>query len=335
VFQNQIRKDSIVKTLNKAINPSLNTNPFNHNTNYIKLYDSVKEGTSDKDEYGQFINPRYLDDVFTFKTSLPVLTRYVRVNLGRAEYLVMKNVQVWDYSNVDRARGTGITATQSSTFSSEYALKAVDTDPNSYSHTNKELAWWEVDLGAEYTLKNVTILNRNDKWGNYGTRLTGGNVQLINNAGKEVGKYSITDGSPIEFVIPFGFDETTTVAAWKSPSPTGEPLLSEGCKTQLKTQFDKTNDLFDKSIALVFGNKTTIGQVCSFAKGLASNTVTTIPGFCCLDAPYQSKIEEWGEKVSSWDARTKKEDWYCDNSAKLTNRVFILKVLLPKVRSVV
>ena len=69
---------------------------------------------------------------------------------------------------------------------------------------------------------------------------------------------------------------------------------------------------------IVFGNKTTIGQVCSFAKGLASNTVTNIPGFCCLDAPYQSKIEEWGEKVSSWDVRMKKEDCYCDISAKLT-----------------
>jgi len=151
-----------------------------------------------------------------------------------------------------------------------------------------------------------------------------------------VGMYSITDGSPIELVIAFGLTETDTlVPAWKSPSPTGEPLLSDGCKTQLKTQFNKTNDLFDKAIALVFGNKTTIGQVCSFAKGLASNTVTTIPGFCCLDAPYQSKIEEWGEKVSSWDARMKKEDWYCDVPAKLTHRVFILKVLLPKVRSVV
>jgi hypothetical protein len=233
-FKNQIRKDSIVKSLNKAINPSLNTNPFNHNTNYIKLYDFVKEGTSNKDEYGQLINPRYLDDVFNFKTSLPPLTRKVRIELGKKENLVMKNVQVWDYSNVNRALGK--TATQSSTYDSEYAWKAVDTDPNSYSHTtNKEFAWWEVDLGAEYTVKNVTILNRNDKWGNYGTKLTGGNVILIDNAGQRVGRYNIKDGSPIELFITFGFTETATgVAAWKSPSPTGEPLLSDGCKTQLK-----------------------------------------------------------------------------------------------------
>ena len=85
VFQNQIRKDSIVKTLNKAINPSKNTNPFNHDTSYIKLYNSVKDGTRDMNEYGQLINPRYLDDVFNFKTSLSPLTRKVRVDLGRKE----------------------------------------------------------------------------------------------------------------------------------------------------------------------------------------------------------------------------------------------------------
>jgi hypothetical protein len=93
------------------------------------------------------------------------------------------------------------------------------------------------------------------------------------------------------------------VVAWKSPSPTGEPLLSDKGKEQLKRKFMLYNDILDTSIALVFGNKTTIGQVCSFAKGLKSKTVTNIPGFCCLDAPYQSKIEEWGEKVSLWDAR--------------------------------
>jgi hypothetical protein len=51
----------------------------------------------------------------------------------------------------------------------------------------------------------------------------------------------------------------------------------------------------DTSIALIFGNKTTIGQVCSFAKGLKERTVFDVPGFCCLDAPYSSS--DWGEKV--------------------------------------
>ncbi len=41
--------------------------------------------------------------------------------------------------------------------------------------------------------------------------------------------------------------------------------------------------------------KTTIGQVCSFVKGLQERTVVDVPGFCCLDAPYSSS--DWGEKV--------------------------------------
>jgi hypothetical protein len=195
-------------------------------------------------------------------------------------------------------------------------------------------SWWEVDLAADVAVKSVKIFNRD---GHEAKRLKGARVSLIDSAGTvlETSEGINTDG-PTEIDIYFGLTETaTSLPAWKTPSPTGEPLLSDECKTQLGAEFNKTNDLFDKAIALVFGNKTTIGQVCSFAKGLASNTVTAIPGFCCLDAPYQSKIEEWGEKVSLWDARMKKEDWYCDVPAKLTHRVFILKVLLPKVRSVV
>jgi hypothetical protein len=56
-----IQKDSIVKNLNKTINPSNNTNPFNYNTSYIKLYTSLKDGTSNKtsnkDDFGQLLSP--------------------------------------------------------------------------------------------------------------------------------------------------------------------------------------------------------------------------------------------------------------------------------------
>ena len=83
--QYQIQKDTIVKKLGKAINPSQNTNPFNHNTNYIKLYTSVKDGTGNKDEFGQLIITQYLDDVFNFATNLPPISRKVRVDLGRKE----------------------------------------------------------------------------------------------------------------------------------------------------------------------------------------------------------------------------------------------------------
>ncbi|KAL3784268.1 hypothetical protein ACHAW5_005992, partial [Stephanodiscus triporus] len=79
---------------------------------------------------------------------------------------------------------------------------------------------------------------------------------------------------------------------------------TESCKNyfaELQMQqddwYDKGLDInsLDTSIALIFGNKTTIGQVCSFVKGLKEKTVEDVPGFCCLDAPYSSS--DWGEKV--------------------------------------
>ncbi len=159
-------------------------------------------------------------------------------------------------------------------------------------------------MGVDVAVKNVKIFNRG---GDESRRLSWAKVSIIDNSGKYLETYQIGDARGITlFDISFGLNEgATSVVAWKSPSPAGEPLLSDSCKTQLQAQFRKNMDIFDTSIALVFGNKTTIGQVCSFAKGLASKTVTNIPGFCCLDAPYQSKIEEWGEKVSSWDTRMK------------------------------
>lgn len=68
--------------------------------------------------------------------------------------------------------------------------------------------------------------------------------------------------------------------------------LQEGLSNQNIT----SSTFFDESIALLFGNKTTIGQVCSYSRGLESQTVEDTPGFCCLDAPYEA--QDWGETVS-------------------------------------
>ncbi len=134
-----------MKTLNKAINPSQNTNPFNHDTSYIKLYDSVKDGTSDMNEYGQLINPRYLDDVFTFKTSLSPLTRKVRIDLGRKELLVLKEVRVLNYNGANVALG-GKTATQSTNYKggSNSAHLAVDDDLTTQSHTDDNISEYHI-----------------------------------------------------------------------------------------------------------------------------------------------------------------------------------------------
>ena len=160
-------------------------------------------------------------------------------------------------------------------------------------------------MGADIAVKSVRVFNRNVA-PDVNRRINGAKVSLRDKDGKII--ETSTSFPNMENVRDinrtFGLSNTASpVVAWKSPSSTGEPLLSDACKGQLQGQFRLNNDTFDASIALVFGNKTTIGQVCSFAKGLKSSTVTNIPGFCCLDAPYQSKIEYWGEKVSSWDAR--------------------------------
>ena len=132
-----------MKNLNKTINPSNNTNPFNHNTSYIKLYTSLKYGTSNmtsnKDDYGQLIKSQYLDDIFDFETSEPRLTRKVCFDLGRKENLHMREVQVLDYNNVDRALKKS--ATQSTNYggskflASNAASNAVDGNFNTFSQT--------------------------------------------------------------------------------------------------------------------------------------------------------------------------------------------------------
>ena len=134
-----------MKKLGKVINPSGNTNPFNHNTNYIKLYTSVKDGTVNKDEFGQLINTQYLDDVFNFATSLPALTRKVSVVLGRKELLVMKEVQVFNYNGVNVAQGKS--ATQSTNYKGKsdiLASNAVDGNLVTISHTDDNISEYQI-----------------------------------------------------------------------------------------------------------------------------------------------------------------------------------------------
>ena len=126
-----------MKRLGKVINPSGNTNPFNHNTNYIKLYTSVKEdvGGGNKDEFGQLINTQYLDDVFNFATSLPALTRKVRVQLRAELYLRMSEVQVFNYANVNVAKGKSAIQSTDRSGGGSAASNAVDDNLNTQSHT--------------------------------------------------------------------------------------------------------------------------------------------------------------------------------------------------------
>ena len=181
-----------------------------------------------------------------------------------------------------------------------------------------------MDLGADIAVKNVKI----SVPFHFGDEMKLGHVKLIDNAGTTLETGQIKDDK-IEIEIQFGLSETaTSVVAWKTTlSPTGEPLLSDACKTQLAAKLRQNMDSFDIPIALVFGNKTTIGQVCSFAKGLTSTIVSSIPGFCCLDAPYQSKAEEWGEKVRSWWGGGRRVVQCLFSSELTTSRVYHLSSL--------
>ena len=131
-----------MKSLGKAINLSGNTNPFNHETSYIKLYTSLKDGTSNMDEYGQLIKTQYLDDVFNFATTLPQLVRKVRVQIDRKEYLHMPEVQVFNY--VGGVVSFGKTATQSSTYEGLTASNAVDGKFDTFSHTNNNFSEYHI-----------------------------------------------------------------------------------------------------------------------------------------------------------------------------------------------
>ncbi len=76
--------------------------------------------------------------MFNYKSSLSALTRKVRVDLGRKELLVLREVQVFDYNNINRASGKP--ATQSTLYKGGgQASYAVDGDLVSQSHTDNSI----------------------------------------------------------------------------------------------------------------------------------------------------------------------------------------------------
>jgi phage-related protein len=85
--------------------------------------------------------------------------RTVKIELGTGENMNMFEVQVISSGN-EIARNKS--ARQSSTFKTFSADRALDGDLISFSHTNGfgSSVWWEVDLGDEYPIESVTIMNR-------------------------------------------------------------------------------------------------------------------------------------------------------------------------------
>jgi hypothetical protein len=75
-----------------------------------------------------------------------------------------------------------------------------------------------------------------------------------------------------------------------------------GARTLFFSSLSAITDLdidLDVASALVFGNGTSVGEICSIADAVTANNESTIPGYCCIDAPLASSDQNWGSKVSS------------------------------------
>jgi putative heme-binding domain-containing protein len=104
----------------------------------------------------------------TVRTGETVMGRYVRIELpGKRKTLTLAEVEVYsDGRNVARSGK----ATQSSTSNGGDAAKAIDGNTSgkfgdggqTHSEENTDSPWWEVDLGAEYSITLVVIYNRTD-----------------------------------------------------------------------------------------------------------------------------------------------------------------------------
>jgi len=85
----------------------------------------------------------------------------VRIELGSGLNIQLFEVQVYS-SGMNVA--TGKSSSQSSTLNNFDASLAVDGKANTFSHTNVATSgspvWWKVDLGNEFPVESVTVLNR-------------------------------------------------------------------------------------------------------------------------------------------------------------------------------
>ena len=97
----------------------------------------------------------------------PVEGRFVRIKQTGGYALNIAEVEVMGWSSCKSSciLSAGKVATQSSTYNSAHGpYKALDGNDNSITHTgcNVRKEWWQVDLGATYTIEKVHIGNRLD-----------------------------------------------------------------------------------------------------------------------------------------------------------------------------
>ncbi|KAL7516884.1 hypothetical protein ACHAWX_001854, partial [Stephanocyclus meneghinianus] len=120
---------------------------------------------------------------------------------------------------------TGKTATQSSTLGNFSASRAIDGDISTYSHTNGDNAWLEIDMGDVYPINHVAIFNRwcldpNDLPG-WLCRLSGIELSLIDDNNFVVATESIGNSC--------GLKEVTINFDAKCATATQSHLMTPGC----------------------------------------------------------------------------------------------------------
>jgi hypothetical protein len=55
-------------------------------------------------------------------------------------------------------------------------------------------------------------------------------------------------------------------------------------------------EVIQRGLELVFGDRPTQGFICGVKEAVVGGA--SLPGYCCLDAPYQRQGDNWGYAVS-------------------------------------
>ena len=78
------------------------------------------------------------------------------------------------------------------------------------------------------------------------------------------------------------------------------------------------------SLELVFGAKTSPGFICGVKEAVVYH-MKKLPGWCCLDAPYELEGSAWGQKVS---IHTISYSWVVHSIKTDTGFLFVLSLIV-------
>lgn len=144
------------------------------------------------------------DLIAAARSSKAVPGRFVRIELPHRGTLTLAEVQVFSQGRNIALRGK---ARQSSTYKGGEAQHAIDGNTagsfgkGGMTHTKESDndPWWEVDLGMEHPIESIVIWNRSEGNGQYGKRLDGYTLKVLDENRKETYE-STNNPAPLENV---------------------------------------------------------------------------------------------------------------------------------------